>query len=193
LARLVNPHNPAKYKLRGTRCEGVYDPERAGDAALTLVSFTSAFGMFDPLKDRSLFVRLAAPGNSTVHLRGYSLKPRTYYQMDAALEPGKMPFTWLLDVVHDVGLQRREIAVVAWMSYEAGHMVRDLYLPVAITTGGSSVVQGSIPRITLLPGTRLPGAADDAGRLRLGWRPEAVAFFKLEFHSNGQCRGGPEQ
>ena len=58
------------------------------------------------------------PGSSEIHLRGYSLKPRTYYQMDATLEPGKMPFTWPLNVVQAVGLQRLEIALVAWTSYD---------------------------------------------------------------------------
>jgi hypothetical protein len=75
--------------------------------------------------------------------------------MDAALEPGRTPFAWPLDVVRDVGLQRREIAVVAWMSYKVGQAARDLYLPVAITTGGSGVVPGRTPRITLLPGRDL--------------------------------------
>jgi hypothetical protein len=155
LIRLVNPRNPAHYQLRGTRCEGVYDPERAGDAALSLASFTSSVAMFDPQRDRNLFVRWAGPEASVVHLRGYSLKPRSYYQMDAALEPGKTPFTWPLDVVRDVGIQRRELAVVAWTSYKAGQITRDVYLPVAITAGNSGAAQASSPRITLWPGRSL--------------------------------------
>lgn len=155
LSRLVNPRNPARYQLRGTRCEGVYDPERSGDAALALVSFTSSFESFDPQRDRALFVRWAAPGNLPVHLRGYSLKPRTYYQMDAALEPGKVPFEWPLDLVRDIGLQRRELAVVAWISYKTGQAVRDVYLPVAVTAGNSGSTGASPPRITLLPGRSL--------------------------------------
>lgn len=51
----MNPRNPARYQLRGTRCEGVYDPERSGDAALALVSFTSSFESFDSQRERNLF------------------------------------------------------------------------------------------------------------------------------------------
>lgn len=155
LTRLANPLNPARYQQRGTRCEGVYDPERSGNAALGLVSFTSSFETFDPQRDRNLFVRWAAPGNLPVHLRGYSLKPRTYYQMDTALEPGKGPFTWPLDLVRDTGLQRRDLAVVAWTSYEVGQVTRDVYVPVAITSANSSSSQAATPRITLLPGRPL--------------------------------------
>jgi hypothetical protein len=111
--------------------------------------------MFDPLHDGSLFVRWAAPGNSAGHLRGYSLKPRTYYQMDVALEPGNMPFAWPLDVVRDVGLQRREIAVVAWTYYQTGQVARDVYLPVSIGPSRAGTAQSGSPRITLLPGRPL--------------------------------------
>jgi hypothetical protein len=155
LAKLVNPKNPASYRLRVTRCEGVYDPERAGGAALALVSFTSAVEMFDPRGDQSLFVRWASPGGSTVHFRGYSIKPRTYYQMDTVLDTGKMPFIWPLDVVRDVGLGRREIAVVAWTSYEAGHVAHDVYLPVSLGLSSLGNSQGTSPRITLMPGRGL--------------------------------------
>jgi hypothetical protein len=153
LIRLANPRNPARYQPRGSRCEGVYDPERSGDAALALISFTSSFETFDPQRDGNLTVRWAAPANSAVHLRGYSLKLRTYYQMDAALEPGQMPFAWPLDVLRDVGLTRRDLAVVAWTNYKAGPSSRDVYLPVTVT-GGSPGAAAS-PRITLLPGRSL--------------------------------------
>jgi hypothetical protein len=155
LIRLANPRNPARYQPRGTRCEGVYDPERSGDAALALVSFTSGFDTFDPQRDRNLLVRWAAPGNLPVHLRGYSLKPRTYYQMDSALEPGKAPFTWPLDLVRDVGLQQRDLAVVAWTTYKSGSTTREVYLPVSITAASSTVSQARQPRILLLPGRTL--------------------------------------
>ncbi len=155
LIRLANPHNPARYQQRGVRCEGVYDPERSGDAAIALVSFTSGFSSFDPQRDRSLSVRWTAPGNLPVHLRGYSLKPRTYYQMDTALASGEAPFAWPLDLVRDVGLTRRDLAVVAWTSYRAGPESRNVYVPVAINTGNSAAIQTGIPQIKLLPGRSL--------------------------------------
>jgi hypothetical protein len=155
LTRLVNPSNPVRYQLRGTRCEGVYDPERSGDAALSLVSFTSAFAAFDPQRDKNLSVRWSAPDAAPVHLRSYSLKPRSYYQMDAALDAGKMPFTWPLDVVRDVGLQRRELAVVAWTTRKVNQQAKDVYLPVAISPENSGAVAAAPPRITLWPGRSL--------------------------------------
>lgn len=155
LIRLANPRNPAGYQARGTRCEGVYDPERSGDAALSLVSFTSSFETFDPQRETNLLVRWVAPGNLPVHLRSYSLKPRTYYQMDAALEPGKAPYTWPLDLVRDIGLQRRELAVVAWTSYKAGQVARDVYLPVAVSGSNSAGSPARPPRLVLRPGRNL--------------------------------------
>ena len=155
VTKLVDPTNPTKYQPRGSRCEGVYDPERSGNPPLALVSFTSRPGTFDPRREPNLFVRWAVLPNSTAHLRAYSLKSRTYYQMDAALEPGKLPFVWPLDVVHDVGLKQREIAVVAWTSYKVGPVVQQVYVPVVVASGSSSVPQGSSPRISLLPGREL--------------------------------------
>jgi hypothetical protein len=155
LTRLVNPRNPVHYQLRGTRCEGVYDPERSGDAALSLVSFTSRFVTFDPQRDKNLFVRWVGPEAAPVHLRSYSLKPRSYYQMDAVLEAGKMPFAWPLNVVRDVGLERRELAVVAWTTYKVNQQAQDVYVPVAISKGNTEAAPAASPRLTLWPGRSL--------------------------------------
>jgi hypothetical protein len=155
LIRLANPRNPARYQPRGTRCEGVYDPERAGDAALSLVSLTAGVTPFDPQRDASLSVRWASPNAAPVHLRGFSLKPRSYYQMDTMLEPGKTPFQWPLQVVRDVGLRGRELAMVAWTSYRAGAVAQDVYLPVAIAAANAGAAPQSAPRITLWPGRSL--------------------------------------
>jgi hypothetical protein len=155
LIRLANPQNPARYQVRGTRCEGVYDPERSGDAALALVSFTSSFEIPDLQRETNLFVHWVAPGNLPVHLRSYSLKPRTYYQMDAALQPGKAPYAWPLDLLRDLGLQRRELAVVAWTSYKTGEIARDVYLPVAVSGAHSAGSAARAPRLTLRPGRSL--------------------------------------
>lgn len=174
LTRLVNPRNPVRYQLRGTRCEGVYDPERSGDAALSLVSFTSTFAAFDTQRDKSLFVRWSGPDAAVVHLRAYSLKPRSYYQMDAALDAAKMPFTWPLDVVRDVGLERRELAVVAWTTYKVSQTSQDVYLPVAVSRGNSEAVQPGSPRITLWPGRSLNELFLTVQALNAGLAPGAT-------------------
>lgn len=154
--RLANPRNPSRYEPRGTRCEGVYDPERSGDAALALVSFTSMYGTFDPQRDRTVLVRWAAPaGTSPVHLRGYSLKPRTYYQMDATLEPAKAPFAWPLQLLQDVGLQRRDLALLAWTTYKTGSVSREVYVPVSIAADPATGPPAVAPRLVLRPGRSL--------------------------------------
>jgi hypothetical protein len=113
LLRLVNPRNPLRYGPRPGRCEGVYDPERAGGAALLLVSYIDNFAPFNAEADKALQVRWLAPGHSPVRIRAYALKARTYYQLDAnsglATE-----FSWPLEIVRQISLDRRQLGVVGW-------------------------------------------------------------------------------
>jgi hypothetical protein len=121
-----------------------------------LASYTSLFEKFDARTDNSLDVRWFSPVGSAVHIRGYSLKGNTYYQMDAAPDPEKNLIVWPLDIVHDAQLTRPDLAVAAWASYKAGGRMHDVYVPVEITHS-RAVTRPSraSAEIILLPGRPL--------------------------------------
>jgi hypothetical protein len=132
----------------------VYDPERAGGAALLLVSYIDNFAPFNAEADKALQVRWLAPGHSPVRIRAYALKARTYYQLDAnsglATE-----FSWPLEIVRQISLDRRQLGVVGWTPVATRSGEKKLYLPLEISRVGDNSTASGSPRLSVLPGKRL--------------------------------------
>ena len=160
--KLARPNDPAQYKLREQRCEGVYNPQTAGVPAIAIGSYFSSFESYDVGTDQLLNVRWRAPGGSAkslLHLRGYSinvLNQGRQYQMDTLPLVGMPQFDWPLQVIRDVRLERPNLAVLAWVSYKTAGGDRDVYLPLQITratSGGSSASDQA--QISVIPGRPL--------------------------------------
>lgn len=152
------------YQHRGDRCEGVYALKVSSDK-LRLVSFTTAFGDFDPRRERGLEIEwpLSAPAGDAVRLRAYSLNPRTYYRMDSAAAPASGHFTWNSGLLEALGLRRPDLGVVGWTFTESCGD-GPLYLPLSIHPPAEAVpaapaaaadVSGPAYEVVIVPGEKL--------------------------------------
>jgi hypothetical protein len=160
--RLVNANDPAQYKLRQDRCEGVYDPQTAGGPALVLASYFSVFDTYDAATDAKLSVRWRVPASSNgslVHLRAYSIETLPQgrqYQMDAVPSATAAQFEWPLQLIRDIKLKRPNLAVIAWISVKTNRGVQDVYIPLQISR--STPIADNVPKapqIDVLPGRPL--------------------------------------
>src|SRR5271166_5539989 len=81
------PNSDVQYKERGNRCEGLYVAD-VGMRSLELVSFQLGGGLAYKLKNGEQ-LRVTAPGQTqSLHVRAVAMPARTYYRMDAILNPG---------------------------------------------------------------------------------------------------------
>jgi len=102
------------YKLRGSRCEGLYANLVDGEEGLWLVGFQTTSNSFNPQKESTVRINVngAAPG--PLLLQVSSVAWRVHYGMDTdSLEGGG--FDWSLDVFRDkaIGLGPDDVAAVA--------------------------------------------------------------------------------
>jgi hypothetical protein len=117
--RCLLPNQPVAdsavgYKLRGSRCEGLYANLVDGEEGLWLVGFQTTSTAFNPQTDSS--VRISVPGGvpGPLLLQVSSVAWRVHYGMDTdSLDRGA--FDWSLDVFRNkaIGLGAEDIAAVA--------------------------------------------------------------------------------
>jgi hypothetical protein len=124
-------NHPYKYVARGDRCEGVYI-QLVGSTPLKLLSFTSAFGAFDPQAGQPLTIEWSAPKWAPdVQLRALSMRRHFYYRMDTGVGAGGTRYRWPTDVLSAVKLGRAEIGLIGWTRRVVGGDVEDVLLPLA--------------------------------------------------------------
>lgn len=102
------------YRQREGRCEGIYKLE-VNSEQIRLVSVIEGSESFDSSKSELNFAWSAPPElrAAPVALRASSLRPRTYYRMDAALPAAAGNFAWPLDIFERVGLGGGELGARA--------------------------------------------------------------------------------
>lgn len=146
--------SPYNYRLRGSRCEGIYIQEVAG-APLSIVSWTAAFDDYD-LKSREPLRLQWEPlkGGESVRLRAQGLRRSLYYRMDAQLPAGTKLYEWPTDLLAAVRIPRDEIGVVGWADGVVGGTRREIYLPLRIAQGRKPAPAVAY-HLVLLPGTEL--------------------------------------
>jgi hypothetical protein len=153
---LIQPRDdPNGYRLRGDRCEGIYLQPLSGSAALLVVSFTEAYGAFDPRAELSVpldWTPLDA-GRPT-WLRAYGLRLRQYYRMDAERPAGVHAYAWETAILGNLGLSRRLLGAVAWQEATVGSQAQRIHLPLRIASTGRAAHSGSY-ELTLLAGVEL--------------------------------------
>jgi hypothetical protein len=126
----VSLDNPFGYRLRGDRCEGVY-VQQVANTPLLVASFGRLNLPQSLGQSKSLPVEWT-PIPLEVRLRAYSVKPRTYYQMDSRRPAGAASYAWSTDVLSALELTPRDIGVVAWTERVVGGSYRNVYVPVRI-------------------------------------------------------------
>jgi hypothetical protein len=145
--------DPLGYQLRDDRCEGRYIQEVASTVLIT-VSLTESFEDYDLNSNEDLIVEWIVPKDQKVHLRAQGLRPRLYYRMDTARNPGSKAYRWPIDILRALSIPRGDIGVVAWARYSMSGVGQDIYLPLRIRQKQQAVQSGAY-RIVLWPGKEL--------------------------------------
>ena len=147
----VSFDNPFGYRLRGDRCEGVY-VQQVANTPLLVASFGRLHLPQQLGQSKSLVVEWA-PVAAEVRLRTYSLKPRTYYQMDSRRPARASSFQWSTDVLTALQLTPADIGIVAWTEQKIGSTRHEVYVPVRI--GVSKELSDSTYELLVVPGSEL--------------------------------------
>jgi hypothetical protein len=155
---------PMGYQRRANadRCEGFYQQQVAG--GLEFLSMVSGTINYNLASDSTLDVvtphlsQLQAP---EVFLSARSLRPGTYYRMDATIRPGET-FKWPLSpVIAPAGLGPDSIGLVAWINGDFGKY----YVPITVFPE-NTVAQPKRPPTMILRSSL------DIEVLKWRWRPE---------------------
>lgn len=154
-----------QYRPRKGRCEGLYESftKVRGVSGLEVVGLT--VGAFQFALEKKEVIEISSPivTDEPVNVRSVSIPLRTYFRLDAQLEPGKT-LTWPVDeVLLPAQLYAAQIGVYGWLG---NNNREEVYVPVSAV--GQSVGASNDRAIRLLL-----RAADDVERVQ--WRyAEAV-------------------
>jgi hypothetical protein len=137
--------NPAiAYKQRGNRCEGFYQsPVSAG--SLDLVSLLRGRLDFDPKKDTMLYISAPQVRKRQVHIQAVGIPIKTYYRLDAWLEPGER-LEWPLEIIRKMNLRPGHIGLFGQPVIESAEQAEptksDVYVPLSITRAAGGTAGG---------------------------------------------------
>ncbi|WLE95319.1 MAG: hypothetical protein QTN59_11570 [Candidatus Electrothrix communis] len=121
------------YKIIILLCLTLFSsPASAGRGRLTLVGLLYGELDFDVNTDRTLHISAPHVKKAQVHIRGIGIPFRTYYLLDAWLQPGDF-FVWPLDYVKKNKLSSNKIGVVAQLVTEP-----DVYTPLVVGNNTAS-------------------------------------------------------
>lgn len=134
LSVTVRTSDTLAYQPRGDRCEGRYVARLSGTAP-SIVSFTSAFQDYDLRAGLDLNVTWATPDDVAMHLRGRSLEPKIYYQMDTTRPASETTFKWPVDILSGLDLYRAKLGVVGFYRRRVGNIERSIHVPLRISQG----------------------------------------------------------
>lgn len=114
-----------QYRARGNRCEGLYQAEVSA-AVLDIVGVLD--GALEFALDPKELIELSAPlsRSQPIAVRAVGVPLKTYYRLDAALQPGET-LTWPVnEVLLPQGLASSKIGVFGWIGDEQ----QKTYVPV---------------------------------------------------------------
>ncbi|GAK57725.1 hypothetical protein U27_04692 [Candidatus Vecturithrix granuli] len=118
--------NPViQYRARGNRCEGLYQSEVSA-AVLDIVGVTD--GAFQFALDSKEIIELSAPlsRKQPIAIRAVGIPLKTYYRLDAALQPGETLIWPVNEVLLPQALASSKIGVFGWI----GNEQQKTYIPV---------------------------------------------------------------
>ncbi len=145
--------SPARYQVRGDRCEGIY-AQQVASININLRSFVKSFGEFNPQTQSVLELTWKAPDGivQNARLRAFSLKSNVYFRMDTAQPAPKGSYGWPTEVLSGQRLGHDDLGILAWIEMPGpGDKVRDVYLP--LRAGGPQTLDGY--QVTLVPSKKL--------------------------------------
>ena len=166
--------NPLAYRLRGDRCEGVYIQDVAA-TALRVASFTESYESFDLAAGRPLLVEWT-PQGTAVHIRAQSLRSRLYYRMDSDRSAGSGSFSWPMDLLAALRLEKPELGVLAWTTRRIGDADRTVFEPLRVRQ-----IAAPTPgpyRLVVVPGVQLEEIFVSVAPLKSNGEPGPYAIDK---------------
>ena len=141
--RCLLPNQPVSdasvgYKLRGSRCEGLYANLVDGEEGLWLVGFQMKHNSFAPSTDASVKIKVGGASGEPLLLQVSSIAWRVHYGMDTDNLVGGT-FDWSLDVFRNkaIGLGPDDVAAVACTN-RCSRDGKTLFLPVEISRAGGA-------------------------------------------------------
>ncbi len=140
LLRQVNRKDDDRYRVRGDRCEGLYNEQVGGSFGNLLVASLTAGGIpanaWPPTKPVTVQCRYKEPVD--VHIQAFPLQPRTYYRLDAVKRGSEIAFQWDTEVVAKY-LKPANVGLVAWASTMVDGRRQRVYLPVRAAAEGGPI------------------------------------------------------
>lgn len=137
----ASAHDPRSYRMRGNRCEGIYEGNRSADI-ISLVSFGARLRAW-PAASASLTIRW--PGSGPTSLRAMTINPSTFYRMDTRSAGGS--YNWQTGFARGLSIAPRNIGLLAWTV--APQARRAIYLPVETQAAGAAADRSR--KLTFLP------------------------------------------
>jgi hypothetical protein len=124
------------YRDRGNRCEGFYESQ-VSVGSLSLVGLLIGKLDFDSKKNSMLSISSPSIRNQEVHVQAVGIPMKTYYRLDAWLQPGES-LEWPLDIIKKKRLSSDHIGLFGQLVAEP-----TLYVPLTLldeSTGTSPTV-----------------------------------------------------
>ncbi|MBY5592693.1 hypothetical protein HFO49_35690 [Rhizobium leguminosarum] len=113
------------------RCEGAYASPVGADG-LDLISIENVGQSAVPVTGPILSVSAPKQIGLPVHVRAVAIPLRTYYRMDATLEPGAS-LKWPVSIMRSLNLEPSDIGVVGWIDSGA----KREFVPLSVVPEGS--------------------------------------------------------
>lgn len=154
-----------QYRPRKGRCEGLYEAFAKGRGLSGLEVVGLTVGVFQFELDKKEVIEISSPivTDEPVNVRSVGIPLRTYFRLDAQLEPGKTLLWPVADVLLSAQLYAAQIGVYGWLGKDNREEVL-----VPVSAFGQSVGAAKDSTIRLLL-----RASDDVDRVQ--WRSaEAV-------------------
>jgi len=145
LLRIPIGNKSLQYRERGNRCEGFY--AKTMEARWEIVGVM--LGDFDFVLDEAEIIEVSSPivTDQPVHVRAVGIPSKTYYRMDAQLEPEETLFWPVADVLNLKQLSANDIGIFGWIRTES----KKVYVPVAASSKMTPVQNNKEIRVLSLP------------------------------------------
>lgn len=164
----VSQQDQRSYRMRGDRCEGLYEGQRSADV-LALVSFGDIAASW-PARQK---LTLRWDGAQPTTLRVVSLRRNTFYRMDTRGQQGS--FNWDLSFARAISISGGDVGYLAW--YLAGQAPAHLvYLPTTTAASGKA----SKPVLVFVPAAPLSKVYTSVFEVDASMAPAQRVAAKLE-------------
>lgn len=146
----VNRKDDDRYRVRGDRCEGLYNEQVGGSFGNLLVASLTAgripANAWPPAK--AVTVQCRYKEAVDVHIQAFPLQPRTYYRLDTVKRGSAIAYQWDTGVVAKY-LKPANVGLVAWASTMVDGRRQRVYLPVRAEAAGGANQLIVVPPVDL--------------------------------------------